>query len=204
VALSLAVLATTADRAASRLAFGTKQLRFEVDNSSRTNWGCLVGLHVASDPHPTPNGVLRAAGGATPIGGATQVWRLTATACNASFPAATLALDSCTASCARKYVVHGGAQADPGSTRTHLRWEQCDTPGLVNSAGRPASLDIDVVVDVFAGGRSVWSGTVGKGNAGGLCLQSFALPSLESLRFTAAARGKTTIGSVSSTASPCR
>ena len=105
VALSLAVLTTTTDCAASRLAFGTEQLRFELDNSSQENWGCLVGLHVASDPHPTPNGVLRAAGGATPIGGATQVWRLTATACNASFPAATLALDSCTASCARKYVV---------------------------------------------------------------------------------------------------
>jgi hypothetical protein len=42
-------------------------------------------------------------------------------------------------------------------------------------------LDIDVKIAVV-GGRSVWSGSVGKRQAGGVCLQSFALPSIESLR----------------------
>jgi hypothetical protein len=62
-----------------------------------------------------------------------------------------------------------------------------DSPGcnytLPNASGLPATLDIDVTVDI-AGGRSIWSGTVGKQNAGGLCVQSFAMPSMESLRFT--------------------
>lgn len=98
-------------------------------------------------------------------------------------------MDSCTASCGRKYLVE---QTDRAA---HMRWEGCtacpEGPGtascgytLPNSSGLPATLDIDVKVDIV-GGRSTWSATVGKQNAGGLCLQSFALPSMESLRLTA-------------------
>jgi hypothetical protein len=182
------VLATTlaaAPTAAGTFWFGTDQLSFNISDASQAHWGCLAGVHVAGDPHPTNNGVLRAA-----AAGYTQVWRLTATACNASFPVSTWMMDSCTASCARKYLV----QPTSSRTRAHMRWEGCmacpQGPGtptcnysLSNSSGLPAMLDIDVVVDVV-GGTSKWSGTIGKENAGGICLQSFALPSMESLRFT--------------------
>ena len=193
--LLLAVaMATVAPFVGGALLFGTPELRFEVTNTSQAHWGCLTGIFLGGDPQPTNNGVLQAAGL-----GATQVWRLTATACNVSFPAATLSMDSCTASCARKYLVkpqHTRASSTSTSTSTssvHMRWEGCtacpDGPGsagcnytLANASGLPATLDIDVTVDVV-GGRSTWRGSVGKQNAGGLCLQSFALPSIESLRF---------------------
>ena len=162
---------------------GTDGLRFDVSNASQAHWGCLSAVHVAGDPRPTNNGILRA-----DAAGATQLWRLTATDCNTSFPAATLMMDSCTAACSRKYVVSQTAQT------THMRWEGCTAcpagPGsdgcgytLRNSSGLPAALDIDVNVTVV-GGRSSWTSSVGKSQAGGLCLQSFALPSLESLRLT--------------------
>ena len=135
--------------AAGTFSFGTDQLGFNITNTSQAHWGCLEGVHIAGDPNPTNNGVLRAA-----AAGYTQVWRLTATACNASFPVSTWMMDSCTASCARKYLV------PPSSgSRTHMRWEGCmacpqgpGTPAcnysLNNSSGLPATLDIDVVVAV--------------------------------------------------------
>ena len=194
IAAATSLLLCRVRPAGGALSFGTPALRFTVTNTSQAHWGCLTGLHVAGDPSPTGNGVLQAAGA-----GATQVWRLTATACNASFPAATLSMDSCTALCARKYVVEPEPEpaADPAPaappSRIHMRWEGCTTcpdgPGsagcsrtLANSSGLPATLDIDVTVDVV-GGRSTWRGAIGKQNAGGLCLQSFTLPSIESLRF---------------------
>ena len=180
--LLLLLLLAWAPCCAGSFSVGTEQLRFAVTNSSQARWGCLSGVFIGGDPHPTDNGVLRAGGA-----GATPLWRLTATGCNASFPAATLALDSCTASCARKYLVEQTA------TTAHMRWERCtacpDGPGspgcgstLPDAAGHPATLDVDVTVSV-AGGRSTWTGTIGKEHAAGVCLQSFALPSMESLRF---------------------
>lgn len=123
-----------------------------------------------------------------------KVWSLTATACNESFPSATLSMDSCTASCERKYVAEQNRSREAGYSFARLRWERCTTcpdgpgsPGcgytLRNASGLPATLDIEVSIEV-TGGRSRWRGTVGKQNAGGLCLQSFSMPTLESLRFT--------------------
>ena len=168
--MRLLLLLAWAPCCAGSFSVGTEQLRFAVTNSSQARWGCLSGVFLGGDPHPTENGVLRAGGA-----GATPLWRLTATGCNASFPAAALALDSCTASCARKYLVEQTA------TTAHMRWERCGST-LPDAAGHPATLDVDVTVSV-AGGRSTWTGTIGKEHAAGVCLQSFALPSMESLRF---------------------
>ena len=189
VMLALALAAAAAVRLASGSFFiGTDQLRFEVSNTSQAHWGCLNALTIAGDPRPTNNGILRA-----DAAGYTQLWRLTATACNASFPVSTLMMDSCTAACSRKFLVEQTAET------AHMRWEGCapcpagpGSPGcgysLLNSSGLPATLDIDVMVTVV-GGRSTWNASVGKQHAGGVCLQSLALPSLESLRFTAAGAG---------------
>ena len=182
------LLGAAAATAATTFSIGTSELNFTVQNSNQAHWGCLGGVHVGGDPHATNNGVLRADNK-----GATQLWRLTATACNASFPEATWTMDSCTASCERKYLVEGGPSRwqEEGA---HMRWEGCtacpEGPGtgtcnysLINASGLPATLDIDVVVTVV-GGVSKWSGSIGKRHAGGICLQSFALPSVESLRHT--------------------
>ena len=153
---------------------GSDQLRFEVANASQARWGCLSGVHIGGDPQPTENGALRAGDVGTPL------WRLTATSCNTSFPAAALALDSCTVACAHKYLVTRTAAV------AHMRWEHCtaaDGYSLPNTTGHRATLDIDVTVTVV-GGTSTWTGTIGKQHAAGVCLQCFALPSMESLRFT--------------------
>ena len=166
------LLRPVAAAASATFSIGTEQLRFAV-TSTRARWGCLSAVHIGGDPHPTENGALRTGYAGTPL------WRLTATSCNTSVPAAALALDSCTVACADKYLV---AQT---VTAAHMRWEQCtaaDGYSLPNTTGRPATLDIDVVVTVV-GGTSTWTGTIGKQHAAGVCLQSFALPSMESLRF---------------------
>ena len=79
-----------------------------------------------------------------------------------------------------------------GKSRAHMRWEKCSmcdttsgqacTNSLLTTSGAPAMLDIDIVVDVV-GGVSTWGATVGKQGAAGVCLQSFAMPDLRTLRF---------------------
>jgi hypothetical protein len=186
VHVALAGAATVA--ASGDLSFGTEQLRFVLSNSTQTHWGCLDALHIGGDPRPTKRGIFWQ--DAQSGQGATEVWQLTATACNASYPTATLVMNSCTATCERKYMVEHSES--PGKSRAHMRWEKCsacDTTGgqtcansLLTSGGVPATLNIDVIVDVV-GGVSTWGATVGKQGAAGVCLQSFAMPDLRTLRF---------------------
>ena len=151
----------------SSFSIGTDELRFVLNNASQVNWGCLDAVHVGGDAAATPRGVFADA----PAGGATPLWQLTVSGCNESFPAGYV-LQSCTAVCQRKYVA-----ASTASTSATLRWDGCTTPFP------GATLDIEVRVKVV-GGVSTWGATVGKAAAAGLCLQSFTLPDLRTLRMT--------------------
>ena len=131
------------------LAIGTDALRFILNNES--NFGCLDGVHIA--------------GGSNILVGPTPLWQLTATRCNASFPAAGGILQSCTAACDRKYAVHGAT--------TELNWENCTTP----FAGR---LSVRVTVS-FEGGVSTWGASATPMGAP-ICVQSLTLPDLRTLR----------------------
>lgn len=150
---------------------GTDQLAFRIYNGSQQNWGCLDGVYVGGDPRPGERGILAS----LPDGqGATPMWQLTATACNDSFPASQLVLQSCTAVCAKKYLVSLEAEQATATnlqtTTATLRWESCETPFLGRSASKASTLDIDVSVTIV-GGVSTWSATVGKANAEGVCIQ---------------------------------
>ena len=160
---------------------GNGYLAFYVGNGT-ADWGCLSSIHVHNDDQPAPRGAGRpgqASGIFSRASAPTPLWSLTVSACDESFPAGAV-LQSCSVQCERKYLASGPGDG-PSAV---LRWEGCATGFAARAAGgRPPTLDVEVTVSVV-GNVSTWGATVGKRNAAGLCLQSFTLPDLRTLRMT--------------------
>eukprot|EP00040_Diaphanoeca_grandis_P003167 m.24011 g.24011 ORF g.24011 m.24011 type:complete len:798 (+) comp14446_c0_seq2:56-2449(+) len=159
----------------SGLSIGTDELTFVLSNSTQAHWGCLDGVYVRGDTNATERGLF--------IGGPegdTPLWQLTLTACNESFPSG-FVLQSCTVVCKQKYLVNHSTSTTDGSVTANLRWETCATPLLVDGVAK--IVDVDVSVTILKG-VSTWGATVHK-HAAGVCLQSFTLPDLRTLRMTA-------------------
>jgi hypothetical protein len=163
--------------AATSLSLGDDRLRFVLNNSSQANWGCLDAIHVGDDPAATASGIFS--------GGPSPLWQLTISACNESFPSGAV-LESCTVVCDRKYLASHTVDASGGTLSAILRWEGCSTPLLASAS--VAKLDISVSVEMTSRGVSTWGATIDKSRAAGLCLQSFTLPDLRTLRMNTAGR----------------
>lgn len=160
--LILVVVLCVVHSTVAGLSIGTAELMYVLNNTSKANWGCLEAVHIAGDTDPTPAGIFAGPGASTPL------WQLTVSTCNESFPSGAV-MQSCTVVCQRKYALN------QTSTSATLRWEECATPFP------PSTLSIEVTVKV-TGGVSTFGATVDKQHAGGLCLQSFTLPDLRTLR----------------------
>lgn len=162
---------------------GNAFLAFYIGNRIDDDWGCLGSVHIHNDDQPFPRGAGRpgqASGIFNATSAPTPLWQLSVSRCDESFPAAGAMLQSCSVQCERKYLA-----SSPGDGPSAvLRWEGCTT-GLAASGNgsQEPTLDIEVTVSVV-GNVSTWGATVGKRNAAGLCLQSFTLPDLRTLRMT--------------------
>lgn len=169
IIVAITLIVAFAGGAAASLSLGDDALRFVISNTTQANWGCLDSIHLGSDPAPTASGIFS--------GGPSPLWQLTVSACNESFPSGAV-MESCTVACEQKYVAEHTIR--DGKSSAILRWEGCGTPWSAT-----AKLDINVSVQI-SGGMSTWSAVVEKRRGAGLCLQSFTLPDLRTLRMNTA------------------
>lgn len=88
-------------------------------------------------------------------------------------------MESCTVVCERKFISHATTRS------VTLEWQGCTIPlpsnAFFHQGDDELRLDITVSVEV-SDAISEWSATIGKVRAPGVCIQSFALPDLRTLR----------------------